>query len=177
MQVYKLTDENWESYGKTKWGPGVTHTAKGEGGKLCTNGLLHYYHDPLVALMVAPAHVDFNKPVLWLAEADTELVSDGLKAGAKQLTTVSILPIPQITTHERVRFALYIALHTYEDKNYKEWASRWLTGEDRSESAAWAARRAARSAESTAWSAESAARSARSAEELIIQAAHWAVKE
>ena len=35
--LYKLTNQKGETHGGTLWAPGVTHTAKGEGG-LCSSG-------------------------------------------------------------------------------------------------------------------------------------------
>ena len=54
----------------------------------------------------------------------------------------------EISTNARVRFAILCALKVYNEPSYTAWAEDWLSGKDRSESAA---------ARATKWAAESAA--------------------
>ncbi len=88
-----------------------------------------------------------------------------MKLGFKKQTTIKQIPVPVITTEQRVEIAIRISLLVYRDKRYIKWAKNWLSGKDRAEwSAAESAESAARSAEwSAARSAESAAESAESA--------------
>lgn len=39
---YKLTNQDGCTWGDTQWGPGVTHTAEGDGTGVCSNGVIHY---------------------------------------------------------------------------------------------------------------------------------------
>ena len=189
MKYYKLTDENGKTRGDTQWGEGVTHKATGKGKKMCTGDVIHVYDHPLKAVMFNPGHADFRNPKLWECHAKKVVANDQLKIGVKSCTTVKEIPLPEITTAQRVKFALYCALEVYRDEVFVQWANYWLNGKDRTESAAsaarsaesaaWsAARSAAWSAESAAWlaasAAESAARSARSAARAAARSARSA---
>ncbi|KKL58315.1 hypothetical protein LCGC14_2226540, partial [marine sediment metagenome] len=59
--LYKLTDSNDQTYGKTQWGPGIEHAASGKG-PLCTEGWLHAYTDPLLAVLLNPIHGNYKDP-------------------------------------------------------------------------------------------------------------------
>ena len=65
MIGYKLTNENHETYNGTKWGPGVTHETDGHG-ELCGSGWLHYYDDPLLAVLLNPIHANFQPCVVGI---------------------------------------------------------------------------------------------------------------
>ena len=139
MILYKLTDENGKSYGNTQWGEGVTHTAEGNGAELCSNGFIHAYECPLLAILLNPMHADFKNPKLWESEGDITKRDGQLKCGCKTLTTLKELPLPNITTEHKVRFAIYCALEVYTAPEFITWANRWLEGRDRSAAAADAA--------------------------------------
>ena len=143
MKLYKLTDQNNKTYGCCEWGKNVTHKARGNGG-LCTDGIIHAYVDPLIAILMNPIHAKIDDPVVW--EAEGEIVeSDGLKVGCKELTTTKVIPTPSFTTEQRVAFAILRSLDVYSNTEYKKWATGWLCNKDRSVAAA---RDAARNAES-----------------------------
>lgn len=172
MKAYKLTDENGVTFGGTKWGEGVMHEANGLG-ELCGPGWLHYYDDPVLAVMLNPLHADFGNPLLWEAEAEGQIKSDnGLKFGCTKLTTVKRIDLPAVTTTQRVRFAILCAKQVCIDPAWNVWADKWLSREDRAEAAwataAWAtaAKRAAETwaARAEAWAAWAAAERAAAAE-------------
>ena len=141
--VYKLTDEKGQTRNATQWGEGITHATSGDG-DLCGPGWLHYYSHPILALLMNPQHAAFVNPRLWEAEAGPVQKHDlGRKSGTTQLTTVRELPVPTITTEQRVRFAIRCALAVYVEPAFVAWAQRWVSGEDRSSSAADAAYAAA----------------------------------
>jgi hypothetical protein len=48
LKVYKLTNENFQTFGGCQWGENITHITSGEG-DLCGPGWLHYYDNPLLA--------------------------------------------------------------------------------------------------------------------------------
>ena len=187
MKLYKLTDANAKTRGGTEWGPGVSHSGTGEG-ELCGPGWIHAYADPLLAVLFNPIHARFPRPRLWEAEGEVSK-TDGLKVGCRTVTTSREIPLPEITTAQKVAFAILAVKEVCDDPAWNAWADRWLSGEDRSESAAWSAARsaesaAARSAEwsaalsawSAARSAESAARSAWSAAESAARSAESAAR-
>ena len=143
MKAYKLTDENNQTRNNTQWGENVTHEATGNGKKLCTDGWIHFYEDPLVAMMMNPAHASFKNPHLWEAEAEGEMLREATKSGCKKLTTLKQIPLPEITLTQRVAFGILCALEVCAEESFREWAKNWLSGKDRSVCAAYAADTAA----------------------------------
>lgn len=136
MKLYKLTDENWESYGRTQWGHGVEHTAPGNG-RLCTAAYLHAYRDPILAALVYPAHISYV-PIMWEADGDVEK-DDGLKVGCTRLRTIDIIVMPEPTMEQRIAFGILCAKQVMgHNIPWTGWANRWLSGEDRSTGAAYA---------------------------------------
>ena len=139
MKAYKLTDENNQTRNSTQWGENVTHEATGNGKKLCTDGWIHFYEDPLVAMMMNPIHASFKNPHLWEAEAEGEVLREATKSGCKKLTTLKQIPLPEITLTQRVAFGILCALEVCADESFREWAKKWLSGKNRSACAAYAA--------------------------------------
>jgi len=131
MTLYKLTDENGETYNHTKWGPGVTHTATGKG-PLCGPGWIYAYTHPLLAVLLNPAHANFKHPRLWEAEGIVGIEDKGLKVGCKSLTTTKEIDLPKITAKQTVKFAIFCALEACVDPRFVSWAKDWLDGKNRS---------------------------------------------
>ena len=153
MKLYKLTDESRQTHNNTQWGAGVTHSGTGEG-ELCGPGWIHAYTHPLLAVLLNPVHVGFKKPRLWEAEGEVARTDHGLKVGCLSLTTLCELPLPVITTTQRVRFAILCAKEVCKNKQWNAWADAWLSGKDRTKESAraWEAARA--------WAAAAAAEAA-----------------
>lgn len=159
-KLYKLTDKDGRTQGKTQWGPGVSHSGTGEG-ELCGPGWIHAYEHPLIAVLMNPAHAGFDPDSmrLWEAEGEVGLREGQLKCGCKTLTTVREIPVPKITAEMRVRFAILCAKEVCRNAAWNKWADGRLSGEDRSEASSWAAAAAAAWAASreAAWAAVAAA--------------------
>jgi len=175
MIVYKITDKNGQSYGKTQWGPRTSHETNGSG-NLCEPGWLHWYFDPLLAVLLNPIHGGFDPEtmILWEAEAEGEIQNDrGLKGGSTQLTTLKEIPIPKITNEQRIRFGILCAKEVCEDSEWNLWADRWLSDADRTKKTAWvAAVRVAWAASWASWAASWAASAAvRAADAAVWTAA------
>ena len=156
--LYKLTDADGRTYGETQWGEGVTHTTDGEG-ELCGPGWLHAYTDPLLAVLLNPIHANVTSPRLWECEGEVGQSDHGLKVGCTSLTTTREIPLPVVTTEQRVRFAILCAWEVCEDSAWRVWATGWLDGSDRSKAAAEAAAECTAMA-AAAWAAECAAMAA-----------------
>lgn len=150
MLVYKLTDQNDETQKGTKWGPGISHAVDGQL-VLCENGI-HAYTDPLLAVLHNPIHGQFNLETahLWRCEASDEHISDGLKILHRSLTTIERVEIPSVSTTQAVAYGILCALEAHHDPNFAVWAQNWLSGFNRTESAAMVI-------EAVAWEAEEAA--------------------
>lgn len=165
----KLTDENNETYGGTRWVPGEWREDTGEG-DLCGPGWLHYYDDPLLAELHNPIHAKIASPLFWRCEVGGETLRDGqVKAGATRLRIVERIERPIVTIPQRVRYAIYCAQAVGGGGDvWDRWAAAWLSGEDRS---AAAAVRTAAWAQAAALPAKEAAQAAAHAEKAAWQAA------
>jgi len=137
--VFKLTEKNGRTKGDTQWGNNVSHTAKGNSKKLCSNGWIHYYTHPLLAVLLNPIHADFKSPKLWEAEASGEIINKPLKSGCKTLTTIREIPLPKISRVQRVAFGILCTKEVCKNEVWNKWADKWLSGEDRSNESANAA--------------------------------------
>jgi hypothetical protein len=140
--LYKLTRADHTTHGGCQWGEGTEHTAMGVG-KLCTSGWLHAYTSPLLAVLLDPIHGNFGAAaVLWEAEGDVGKTDHGLKVGCTWLRTSRIIPMPKVTTTQRVAFGILTSRENIAEPVWLAWAERWLSGQDRSEVAAYRARAA-----------------------------------
>ena len=184
--LYKLTRQDDTTSGRNTtvtWGANVSHTAAGSGTQLCSSDVIHAYTHPLLAVLLNPIHANYENPKLWRCEGAVVADDRGLKVGVKTLTTIEEIPLPVVTIEQRVKFAILCAKQVYKDKQWNEWADKWLSGEDRSAraaraaEAAWAARAAARAAEAAraAARAAEAAWAARAAAEAAAEAAEAAI--
>ena len=170
--LYKLTTQEGTTYGGTLWGPGITHSASGpKGGALCSSSYIHAYRDPLLAVLLNPIHADFRNPVLWECEGEV-ITDDRLKVGCSQLTTVKVIPLPEVTTTQRVRFAILCAMKVFDDPEWGAWASGWLSGK-RDKAAVQAARATAQARMEMEMEAAGAANSAAGA----ANSAAWATAQ
>ena len=93
MTLYKLTDQDGRTRagqaGETQWGLGVKHKATGKPGQaLCTDGWIHAYKHPLLALLMNPIHAKICNPRLWECEGRIGKRAGQLKCGCRTLTTV-----------------------------------------------------------------------------------------
>jgi len=161
--VYKLTEKNGRTKGDTQWGKNVSHTAKGKGKVLCSNGFIHYYTHPLLAVLLNPIHADFTYPKLWEAEASGKIINEALKSGCKTLMTIKKIPLPEISRVQRIAFGILCGKEVCKGKAWNKWADKWLSGEDRSNesaSAAYAAADGSVAYYATRASADAAARAA-----------------
>jgi hypothetical protein len=130
--LYKITNQYNKTHNNTLWGPGVKHTATGKDYYLCSDGLIHAYEDPLLAMFLYPIHVTFQNLKLWEAKTTCKkIVSDGAKVGVKSLTTLHEIPLPVVTLTQRVAFAILCAKKVCSDIRWYNWADKWLSGEDR----------------------------------------------
>lgn len=137
MIVFKLTDQNGQTKNGTQWAPNTTHTVAGPL-EMCGNGI-HAYSDPLIAVLLNPIHANIEAPRLWECEASEERIDDhGLKSCHRDLTTIREIPLPEITTVQRVAFGILCALEAYSVHAFVMWARNWLNGTDRSCAASYA---------------------------------------
>ena len=183
MKRYKLTKQDMTTHGGFKWEIGKAYTTHGEG-ELCSDGWLHFYSSPLLAILLNPIHADIENPRLFLAECGGKTKNDhGLKIGHTEARLIEELPTPIITKTQRVAFSILCAQKIYREPVWAAWAAAWLAGKrearagEAAEAAAEAAARAAeRAAEAAAWAAARAAARAGSQEIDFGKLADQAVK-
>ena len=136
---YKLTDSKMMTYGGTLWTIGEWKETSGEG-DLCSDGWLHCYCDPLIAVMLNPIHGNINAPKIFAVEVGGETKAEGqLKEGWTRMRLAQELELPAVTTEQRARFAILCAYEVCEDVGWRRWANAWLSVEDRSQRAALSA--------------------------------------
>ena len=170
----KLTDENGRTCNNTQWGEGITHTSSGEG-NLCSSGWIHFYDDPLLAVLLNPIHGNFENPILWEIEVSGAIKEDhGLKFGANSVTTIKTIKLPIITTEQKVRFAILCSLEVYKEKSFVLWAKNWLSGIDRSAHTAAYAADAADTVHAAVYAVHAAAHAAAHAADAAHAAAYAA---
>ena len=150
---YKLTDINSKTFAGCQWGENISHTASGEGKKLCTDSLIHYYEDKYLAVFTNPIHANYSPALLWEFKPEKKIAGDALKSGCKTGMTIKQIPMPEITTEQRIIIAIRCALAVYKDKDFVKWAENWINNTDRSSAAADAAAYAANAADAAAHAA------------------------
>lgn len=182
MSVYKLTNQSMQTHNGYQWALAEWRATNGKG-DLCGPGWLHAYDDPLLAVLLNPVHANLARPRLFEATGAGERRDDrGLKCAYTRLRLDKEIPLPTVTTEQRVRFAIGCALAVYHESGFIAWANAWLTGADRREgraarAAAWEAVAAARAALAAAWAlAEGRARAAGALVGLSA-IAQWAVSD
>jgi hypothetical protein len=175
-EFIKLVADDYTTKNDFKWTIGETVSATGERGQgLCSSEYLHVYETEAMAALMAPNHgVDHYTRAL-VVEGESRGF-DGTKHGLREAKVVREIPLPTLTTKQRVAITIIAASRVYLDAGWTAWASGWLNDTNRtSDEAAWAARAAAWAAAkaAAAWAAEAAARAAAEAAE----AAAWAAAE
>ena len=139
-KLYKLTNqEGYSGLGLysvlTHWAEGTKHSISPElrdkNASLCSKHFIHVYENPLVAVFMNPAHINFKNPILWEATGWVSKREGHLKCGCFSLTTHRKITLPVITLEQRVRAAIYCSLEVCKNKQYKQWADKWLSGENR----------------------------------------------
>ena len=134
---YKLTDQDGYTrrgeYNQTLWGRNVTHSVpkslrKGNN-QLCSSGFIHFYHSPELAVLLNPIHANIESPVLWSVKAKLLVNDKYIKAGARTVTTIEIVPLPNCTTENRIRFAISCALAAHREETFIRWANNWLSAD------------------------------------------------
>lgn len=180
MKKYKLITQDHKTRvgepNETTWELGQWVKAVGEGATLCSDGYLHCYDDPHLALLLNPLHADIKNPIVCMVEVRGESRKSGsMKSGFKEMRVTEYLSTT-VTLTQRVAFSIFCALRVYNSPGFTEWANNWLSGRDGSanaaEEAVWSVRsaEAAQAARSAAWAA------ARAAAEAAAQAAAWAAE-
>ena len=153
MELYKLTTQELTTRNDTTWALG--EWKEEPLGEMCGPGGFHAYTSPLLAILLNPIHANILNPRLFRCEWRGEMLNNdhGLKVKVEGLRLVEELPLPVITTEQRVRFGILASLEITRSPKFRAWAEAWLSGEDRSAAAEARAAWAAKAARAAAWAA------------------------
>ena len=164
--IYKMTDQEMRTHGGYQWELGKPHQTKERGPELCKSGWLHSYTSIELAVFLNPIHADLPNPRGFVGRGGGQTLDDrGLKRGYSWMVLDREIDVPEPTPLQVVYFGIACAQAVSTNPDW-QWAADWISGKDRSASAAWSAESAARSA------ARSAERSA-DLNALAKQALEW----
>ncbi len=170
MKKYKLTTQDLKTHNGFQWEIGKEQTTSGQG-ELCSSGWLHYYHHPLLAVLLNSIHANIKNPKLFEVKALGVHKNDkGLKGGCTKLTLVKEIELPIITLNQKTVFGILCAKEVYKEEKWNLWADNWLSGKDRTADAAYTAYDAA--ANDAAYTAAYAAAAANDAAYTAAYAAN-----
>src|SRR3972149_10506042 len=120
--TYKMSESDGTTHGGTQWGLDVRHEATGEGHEQCTDGVIHSYESPELAVLMNPAHARFYRPILWHFREEGEFGTDGLQRWGKAGTTTMRARLPRFTLIQRAIWAILVAKEVYKEPLWNEWA-------------------------------------------------------
>jgi hypothetical protein len=143
QKYYKLLSKEMTSHNNTKWEIGVPISILKEGNTMCSDEVLHCYNHPLLAVFLNPIHANIKDPRFFEISVDEIVNTDGLKFASKSQTLINEIPLPEISTEQRIEIGIKIVKTVNKDKKWNLWADKWLSGENRSITAADAAADAA----------------------------------
>ena len=124
---------------ETTWEIGKQVSAKEGKPVLCTETVVHFYEDELLAIFMNPIHANLKNPRMFEVETCGEIIRDNVKSGCKSLKLIREIEIPKITKEQKIAFAILCSLEVYKEKSYVTWAENWLNRTDRSRESASAA--------------------------------------
>jgi hypothetical protein len=134
----KLTTQDMKTMAGTvnevKWEIGKWVTAKGSPNLgLCSTGYIHWYNDPIVAILLNPLHAHIRNPRLWEVETKgIEVEDNGLKFGSTELRLIQELTIPTISIEQYIKIALLCVKSVCSDQIFDIWLNNWIANVDRS---------------------------------------------
>ena len=136
--VYKLTKPDMTTYGGFRYDVGARYTFPGTG-PLCAAGWSHAYLSPETAVLHNPIHANYVPARLWKCRGVIGAREGEMKVGCSAIELVREIPLPVATMEQQITYAIWCALAVYQDTRFVEWAEGWLSQEDRTGAAAWAA--------------------------------------
>ncbi len=155
---------------------------------MCSPDYIHGYADSLLAVLLNPIHANICDPLGWKIDIDGDCQHDGLKLGAKTVTTIQPIVLLAVRPDQRVRFAILCALWALHVTHisipaWESWAESCLSGDNTTDlgmaqnaahAAVWAANAANAAANAAAHAAHVAAHAAHAA--WAAHAAVWAAE-
>ena len=128
MKLYKLTDQNSQTYNEMQWGENIIHRLPIKDNPiLCTEDVIHAYKDINLAYLFNPIHASYINPICFKAEGEI-VIEDWSKVGCFSLTTIKQVDKPKWVDSKndwkvRLQFAILCAesvQHFNKDKRVKK---------------------------------------------------------
>ena len=177
--IYKMTTKTMTTHNDTEWAIGEWMETSGAG-ELCSEGWLHAYTDPLLAVFLNSIHANIQNPRLFRGLGDGLFKDDsGLKVGYNRMVILEEMVLPSVTLINRVSFGILCAKSVTADKKWNQWADNWLSGKNRTKAAmdtAWAAWAAAEEYAAMDAAEYAAAEDSASSARYAAEAAKYAVR-
>jgi hypothetical protein len=110
-----------------QWELNVWKKATGEGQELCSDGFLHCYPSPEIAVLMNPNQADFSYPRIFECECKGEsLNNNDLELGFKEMKLTKEIKLPEISIKQKIKIALFCALEVHNEINFLKWVNRWF---------------------------------------------------
>lgn len=129
---YLITDQDNKTWRDIQWGEGVTNEDEN------INYHFAVYHGPQTASYMYPCYDGIKEPKLWLAAGRGLSKNEGLRSYYQQLTTTKEFAITWPTQEQRITFGILCAMNLVMHPDFREWAKKYLKGEDQSKESAHA---------------------------------------
>lgn len=129
MQKFAFVDENGTTPDNIRLEVGKYVADAGEGNELLEKMTHAAGETPLFAALVNPE--DLNKHPMKLFSIEQWAVDPKSNDG-KCYIIVKEVEAPVVRLEQKLRFAIAALGNLYNNKKFKVWANRWVTGEDRS---------------------------------------------
>lgn len=113
---FKLTTQNLQGWEGFQYCINKKVYAKGEIKIPLTDGVIHYYADPLLSILVNCGHGNINNPRLWKCEIINPLGCDGLQRWSRGIKILKEEPLPLKLT---LKQKLNIVKELYKHRNIK----------------------------------------------------------
>jgi hypothetical protein len=128
--LYLITDQHNRTFRDIEWGANITHEE--------TNDNYHFpaYHSADVATYLYPSYDGIREPKLWTAEGENPSRQEGIRSKYAKLTTLQEHSIQFPDNEHRIVFAILCAMNLVLNPLFREWAIKYLKGEDTSKESA-----------------------------------------
>jgi hypothetical protein len=90
-----------------------------------SEGWLHCYSDPLIAILLNPINENIQNPRLFEVEVDGKEAHCNMKYAYKKMRLMKEVNVPKITLEQKVKFAVLCALEICGDNKFTSWAKDW----------------------------------------------------
>ena len=127
---YLITDKDNTTWRDVQWGENVTHEEE--------NPNYHFavYNSPQAACYMYPFYEEFKNPKLWAASGENPSRDEGFRTKFAKLTTLNQLTSTLPNKDQRITFAILCSMNLVMNPIYRDWAVRYLKGDDQTKESA-----------------------------------------